>query len=332
MTTRMLTIISGAPLPNYIAINELVPDVVHCLYTPNHGGMKEKLKNLQTVVKRNLPDIRFEEHAIDNQYDSRGVYKTTVELLQKYQGQDEDWILNRSAGTEQMRSPLVAAFDAEYHDAMRGFFVETDANRISQIDENWDATHHPFTQDIRIEDYFALHGQKVKVDGTAQSSFEQRLLSEMQRLDFFDVRANCRWLGNNEPLAEYDALGIYKYKLFTFEVKQMEKTKTEDLVDEFRNSDFVYDKRTKEIKHKDKNKILVHDIEKLAYTRSIFGGPTGKAYWLMNGNFEPSDAIKERMRRLNIEYRIGGYTVAKQLADAPDKYGLPPIKEKPPKK
>ena len=126
MTTRLLTIISGQPLPNYIAINEIRPDVVHCIYTPQHGGMKKRFEDLKEVVQRNIPDVRFEAHPIDNAYDSKGVWDLTVNLLTQHNNEDDDWMLNRSAGTEQMRGPLVAAFDNFYDDTLRGFFVETD--------------------------------------------------------------------------------------------------------------------------------------------------------------------------------------------------------------
>ena len=328
MTTRLLTIISGAPLPNYIAINEIRPEVVHCIYTPKQGGMKKRMQDLQDVVQRNIPNVRFEEHPIDNAYDSKAVWDVTVDLLKLHNKVDDDWMLNRSAGTEQMRGPLVAAFDAFYDDTLRGFFVETDKNRISQMDENWSPTYHPFIHDIGVKDYFALHGQTITLGGAPDNNFEQRLLSELQKLDFFEVMPDCKWIANQETLAQYDTLGIYKYKLYTFEVKQIENVTTTALLDEFKDSDFVYDTKTRNIVYKDKNKVLVHDIEKLAYTRSIFGGPTGKAYWLMNGSFRPSLSIQERMKRLQIQSLIGGYTVAKELVKDPEKYSLPPLKPK----
>ena len=328
MTTRLLTIISGQPLPNYIAINEIRPDVVHCIYTPQHGGMKKRFEDLKEVVQRNIPDVRFEAHPIDNAYDSKGVWDLTVNLLTQHNNEDDDWMLNRSAGTEQMRGPLVAAFDNFYDDTLRGFFVETDHHRISQMDENWTPTYHPFLHDIGIQDYFALHGQTVTIGGTPDNNFEQRLLSELQKLDFSEVMPDCKWMAKSEILAQYDTLATYKYQLFTFEVKQIENATTTDLLDKFKDSEFVYDAKTRNFVHKDKNKVLVHDIEKLAYTRAIFGGPRGKAYWLMNGSFQPSASIQERMKRLNINSLIGGYTVAKELIKDPNKYGLPPLKRK----
>lgn len=309
MTTRLLTIISGQPLPNYIAINEIRPDVVHCIYTPKHSGMADKLKALQSVVNCNLPDIQFELHPVDDPLDAAAIWDIGYKLLTQH---DTDrWLLNRTAGTEQMRMPLAAAFEKAFTEP-EAFFVETERNQITFIKKGWVRDEYEFDKGgISVQDYFALHGQYVS-EGTLKEQTEIHLHNELKRLAFDDVMPSCTWLRAGSNLAEYDIAATHNYKLYVFERKKLMLANS-------------YTRLTLE----EQDKAVLHDIEKLAYTRAIFGGPLGKVYWLLSGGYVPKDSIKERMKVLGIRY-VEGPAIT-NLASEFAQNGLPPLKPKAPK-
>ena len=217
MTTRLLTIISGQPLPNYIAINEIQPNVVHCIYTPKYGGMAEKLEALRAVVGRNLPGIEFELHPVDDPLDAAAIWSIAYQLLMQHD--TDQWLLNRTAGTEQMRMPLAAAFDKAFTEP-KAFFVETERNQITFIKrEGWVRDEYEFDKGgISVQDYFALHGQYVH-GGKLQEASEIHLYKELERLAFDDLMPSCTWIRAGNALAEYDIAATYNYKLYVFERK-----------------------------------------------------------------------------------------------------------------
>jgi hypothetical protein len=308
VTTRLLTIISGQPLPNYIAINEIRPDVVHYIYTPKHGGMADKLKALQSVVGRKLPDVRFELHPVDDPFDAVAIWSIGFNLLQKH---DTDrWLLNRTAGTEQMRMPLAAAFEKAFSEP-EAFFVETERNQITFIKKGWIRDEYEFDKGgISVQDYFALHGQVVSA-GQPTNPTEQHLYTDLQRLAFDDIAPSCTWLREGNKLAEYDIAATFNYRLYVFERKKLAATN-------------AYTRTLEE-----QDAAVLHDIEKLAYTRAIFGGPFGKVYWLLSGGYVPKGSIKERMKVLGIQYVEG--TDITHLANHYEKNSLPAFKIKTPK-
>lgn len=308
MTTRLLTIISGAPLPNYIAINEIQPDVVHCIYTPNQGGMADKLKALQSVVSCNHPSIQFVLHPVDDQYDPAAIWNIGFNLLMQHD--TDEWLLNRTAGTEQMRMPLAAAFDKAFPDP-KAFFVETEKNQITFIRKGWVREEYEFDKGgISVQDYFALHGQYVSA-GQPTNPTEQHLYTDLQRLEFDDIAPSCTWMRAGNALAEYDIAATYNYRLYVFERKKLASANA----------------YTRTLEEQDAS--VLHDIEKLAYTRAIFGGPLGKVYWLLSGGYVPKGSIKERMKVLGIQYVEG--TEITNLATNFAQNGLPPLKPKLPK-
>lgn len=307
MTTRLLTIISGAPLPNYIAINEIQPDVVHCIYTPKQGGMSDKLQALQNVVKANHPDIQFVLHPVDDQYDPAAIWDIGFNLLMQHD--TDEWLLNRTTGTEQMRMPLAAAFEKAFPDP-KAFFVETEKNQITFIKKGWVRDEYAFEGGISVQDYFALHSQYVSA-GQPTNATEQHLYNDLQRLEFDDIAPSCSWIRAGNALAEYDIAATHNYRLYVFERKKLQQANAYTQTQE------------------EQDKAVLHDIEKLAYTRAIFGGPLGKVYWLLSGGYVPKGSIKERMKVLGINYVEG--TAINNLANNHAQNGLPPLKSKPPK-
>lgn len=299
MTKRLLTIISGQPLPNYIAINELKPDVVHCIYTSN---MKPRFDALKSVVQEKYPTIQFEEHAVIDPYDSLAVGKVGIELLDKFS--NDEWHLNRSAGTEQMRAPLTAAFFEKFPGKFVTFFVESEKNQIAWISAAWARTEEAFKNSISVIDYFRLHGQTVKA-GDPVNGTEKHLYNDLQRLSFDNLVASCKWTNHGIASAEYDIAATWKYRLYVFERKKLHVPGR-------------YAAQTLE----EQDMSVQHDIEKLAYTRAIFGGPYGQVYWLLSGTYVPKESIINRMKPLSIHY-LRGDNITNIVRDQ-QQLGLPP--------
>jgi hypothetical protein len=304
MTHRLLPVITGQPLVNYIAIAELQPDVVHCIYTPGHGEMEKRLQALKAAVARNLPDVQFELHSVEDPYDSAAVWQIAYELL--VGTDDSHWYLNRTAGTEQMRAPLAAAFEKAGL-SNQTFFVETEKGQITFARDAWRRESQAFEQGITVKDYFLLHGQEVE-PGNPVNATETQLFNDINRLQFDDVVASCKWIQNGRQLAEYDVAAVVNYRLHVFERKKLQMA-------------------NRYTQTRDEQDIAVrHDIEKLAYTRAIFGGPFGKVYWLLSGGYEPRESMVDRMHALSIHFIQGNELT--QLARSPETFGLPPRREK----
>lgn len=306
---RLLTIISGQPLPNYIAIAETQPDIVHCIVTKS-GGMKQKLQALQKVISANFPNIHFHIHEVKGPHDPLEVWNIAYELLVTHC--HDEWLLNRSAGTEQMRLPLSAAFQKAGRDQEGAFFVETEKGMLTTIGEGWQRHEEEFHQGINVSDYFALHGQDI-FSGDPVNDNEKQLMRQLQKLAFDDVVSSCSWRRNGNLLAEYDAAATEGYRLYLFETKALSEGST-----------YIDGGRTV-ISEKQKDANVLHDIEKLAYSRAIFGGPFGHVFWLLSGSYQPKTSIIERMKALSITYLPNNQmaSLVKQRA----KYHLPDLKQ-----
>ena len=307
MKKRMLTVIGDSPMANYIAINELKFDVVHCIYTPHDADIKKRLESLQTVVRRNHPEIEFELHPQVDPYDSKETRDIAFKLLTEHDS--DDWWLNRTTGTEQMRAPLAAVFDKLSSEPW-AIYVETKKGQIALINSAWVREEYKFQNGISVQDYFELHGQYVH-EGTLNESTEIQLHNDLKRLDFHDICPSCTWHGaSNYTLAEWDIAATYNYQLYVFERKKLQDGN-------------AHTPQTLE-----QNAAVLHDIEKLAYTRAIFGGPFGKVYWLLSGSYDPKPSIKDRMQVLKINYIRGKEIV--DVANNWKQHGLPPLKPKQP--
>lgn len=314
MTRRLLTIISGAPLPNYIAINETTsrPDVAHCIFTPAQGGMDARLASLQQVATRNIPGTRFELHPVADPYDSAAVWQIAYDLLTRHAG--DEWFLNRTAGTEQMRAPLADAFRLSGKES-QSFCVETERNQITFSAAGWRRTSQPFAGSISVEDYFALHGQTVTQKQPDQrNGAEADLVRQLEMLRFDCVAPNCVWSNgiNRMPMAEYDVAAIAGYRLHVFERKRMRDFSSVS------NSEL--DAKARAVRQAQGNNAL-HDVEKLAYTRAIFGGPFGRVYWVLSGGYQIPETLRNRIPVLNVTLIDGERT--QHIASRPQDFGLP---------
>ncbi len=293
MARRMLTVITGQPLVNFIAINEpsTQPDVVHCLVTP---AMTERARALKEVASRLHPAVEFEEHEIASELDSAQAHEIGKNLLDKYK--IDEWVLNRTTGTEQLRAPLADLFDMD--DRRRSFFVETGKGRLAFPARNWSYAYHLFESGIQVKDYFALHGQTVTA-GREQHWTEGNMVEALKKLAFFDVLPYCTWIGadNPEPLAEYDCAATADYRLFLFERKDYKDPKDDPHLRDGQ----------REAARKNKKSNIRHDIEKLTYSRLWFGGPFGKVFWVFSGSFPLSEVVLRKIDLLGVHrVRLAG--------------------------
>jgi len=307
---RLLTIITGQPLVNYIALAEpsTRPNVVHCIFTPNTGAMKERYAALKQVIGTNFSDIEFIDHPVSGSHKSREVWEIGSNLLKQFS--DDDWLLNRTVGTEQMRAPLAELFRVSGANR-RSFFVETERSNFAFSEDNWEYRMIPFQSGITVEDYFALHLVKLK-SGVATNSTEQSLIRAMRSLSFFDIQASCKWMSDEGNIhAEYDCAGTTDYRLYLWERKRLQKSDHKvGLTSEQKGWD------TERKKYD-----IQHDIEKLAYSRAVFGGPFGRVYWVFTGQFPVSDALLKKASELGI--RVVKGISDSELASRWKEFGLP---------
>ena len=313
MTRRLLTIISGQPLPNYIALAETAtrPDVVHCLYTPAQSGMAQRLEALQRLCQKHFPQVEFQPIAVDDAYDSSAVWKLGYKLLTDHKS--DQWLLNRTAGTEQMRAPLAEAFRLLGNQGdFRSFFVETEKSQTTFVDNAWLQKSEPFRGDISVGDYFSLHGhQPERKDQDFNNRAEHELHKALDKLAFHNLMPSCglKFRGGPQFDVAYDEAGTYQYRLLVFERKHW-------LLETFPRIGGL----SKGVK-KSKEDGIQHDLEKLAYTRAIFGGPFGSVYWVLSGTYKWPAGLQARCEALGVRL-ITGYD--NLLVKQQKSLGLPP--------
>ncbi len=301
MKTRLLTIVSGAPLPNFIAINELNPDYVHCIFTKNSVEMVTKKDKLIEVFKRIFPSVKFISIPVDNVSNSLDIANLVAKLLDQYP--EDHWLLNRTVGTEQMRAPLTAAF-GERSNAKRAagldnnfkeFFVDTVNNQLAFSLPKWAIDPKPFTKNIDVKTYFQLLGEIFNTNGTSTNTTEQALYNSLTKLSFNDVIASCKWVDNKTQIAEFDVVAIYQYQLYIFERKKLQHITVNKSINE--------GQAKKENKRQSND--VKHDIEKLAYMRAIFAGHFGKVYWVFSGNYQVAQEHLSRINKLGLQFISG---------------------------
>lgn len=291
MTRRMLTIITGQPLPNYIAVNEpgTRPQVLHCIHTPGKGGMDARLAALQKVIERTHPGIEILPHPIASAYDPKAVHDLGVQILNQYS--TDEWTLNATAGTKLMSSPLERLF---HERKRRVIYVDTEQGRLVEVSADWGLTPQRFEGGVDVQTYFELFGQRLS-SGQAGHWTEQVLMRQLRTLAFDDLAGSVRWVYAREGagdavLAEYDAVATARYRLYVFERKH--------LSDPDRNPNIPQGAR-RQVRDRFSESVR-HDLEKLAYTRAIFGGPFGKVFWLFSGTFRVADEYVRRFEQLGV--------------------------------
>jgi hypothetical protein len=274
--------------------------------------MDARLEALKSVLAKHAPEVRVEAHEVVSAYEPASVHALGIKLLNAYR-QDE-WSLNNTGGTKLMSSPLEQVF---HHHDHRVFYVDTEQARILYVGRDWQVESHPFERGVNVAAYFALFGQRVKF-GEPHHWTERTLFAQLRKLNFDDVAPSVRWIGSTEQqavstiVAEFDVVATSGYRLYVFERKHL--------------SDPMQDDRIHEHARRGVRAALIgnvrHDLEKLAYTRAVFGGPFGRVYWAFSGNLPLSPDLADRCARLGVTLVRG--KELERLAESASSLGLPP--------
>jgi hypothetical protein len=120
-------------------------------------------------------------------------------------------------------------------------------------------------------------------------------MRQLEKLSFDDLAGSVSWVSSREgagdaALAEFDAVATARYRLCVFERKH--------LTDPEGNPNIPEGAR-RQVRGKF-SRAIQHDLEKLAYTRAIFGGPFGRVYWLFSGTFKVAEEYVRRFEQLGV--------------------------------
>jgi hypothetical protein len=309
----MLTIITGQPLPNYIPVNEpsTRPEVLHCIHTPGKGGMDARLAALKEVIARTHPGIEIRGHPIESAYDPKAVHELGEQILTDYPA--DEWTLNATAGTKLMSSPLERLF---HERRRRVIYVDTEQGRLVEVSADWGLRPQPFQRGVDVQTYFELFGQRLRL-GEAQHWTEDVLMRQLKKLAFDDLAGSVSWVSSREgagdaALAEFDAVATARYRLYVFERKH--------LTDPEGNPNIPQGAK-RQLRGKF-SRAIQHDLEKLAYTRAIFGGPFGRVFWLFSGTFKVAEEYVRRFEQLGVT--VVPEEDVRNIACAAERLQLPP--------
>jgi hypothetical protein len=308
----MLTVMTGQPLVNYIAANEPAtrPHVLHCIVTPE---MDARYASLRDVLAVRHPTMEVVRHDVASALDSAAVHALATGLLATFR--TDEWLLNRTTGTEQLRAPLASLFEAGAAQNRQSFFVQTGKGNIAFARSDWTYDESAFSDAVSVQDYFSLIGMKVQFTGSV-NRVENELLAAMKKLRFDSIHGNCVWLnprdGGKTAFAEYDCVATSGYRLFVFERKHYNKQSVA-------KGQVAHQVRARTKNMRDS---ILHDIEKLAYTRHLAGAAFAQVYWVFTGDFEVSDVVRQKAGELGIRMIEGQWGA--QMARFPQQLGLPP--------
>jgi hypothetical protein len=195
-----------------------------------------------------------------------------------------------------MSSPAIEIF---FKHGLKVYYVESPENRTLEVGRDWNVKTLPFTKTLDVKTFFGLYGRTVQIGATDKYQ-EKELQQQLSKLDW-RVWPNVKLTLGDVLMAEYDAVGIHHYQCSFFECKSIAAGK------------------------ENASDIVARDLLKLYQTNNQFGGPFGKAYWVLGGSYKINTVNEQRIRDFKIT-SIPGEKV-KSLADDAEKYGLPRKKE-----
>jgi hypothetical protein len=319
----MICFISDQVLQNFIPVweEETRPDILHGFFTPSETRLVEKWRHLSRIVRGEWPDLRLIDEPVTDAFDSESIAQRCRALLAEHP--DDEWVLNSTGGTKLMSSPALQVFASEKR---RVIYVDTSHGRILELQGGWGAQELPFRGKIPLEHFFGLYGVHAK-SGRERTRQEQVVAAELRKLDW-DIYPSVELFrpGEDRPFAEYDVVGIDGYRCSVFECKELEAPREMSKEERTRAEAAVkttlgHDAFTL-LSHKERiqNGIKM-DLFKLYQVQQHFGGPFGKAYWVLSGGYEMSDSELRRLRDFRIT-PIFGRDFAR-IAKAPQAFGLP---------
>lgn len=146
----LFQLISGQVIPNITANDFIKPDKVYYFYTA------QSKKELELIIKINtIPHIDIEISA----YDYDDVYSRLKKVLNEIEGEVSDIYLNFTNGTKIMS---IAAYNLFTEKQFDRIYINTEKNEVLIFENNLPVQSRNIESLIDIEDYFALHGHRIK--------------------------------------------------------------------------------------------------------------------------------------------------------------------------
>ena len=146
----LFQLISGQVIPNITANDFIKPDKVYYFYTA------QSKKELELIIKINtIPHIDIEISA----YDYDDVYSKLKKVLNETKSEVSDIYLNFTNGTKIMS---IAAYNLFTEKQFDRIYINTEKNEVLIFENNLPVQSRNIESLIDIEDYFALHGHKIK--------------------------------------------------------------------------------------------------------------------------------------------------------------------------
>ncbi|MCI0392599.1 MAG: DUF1887 family CARF protein [Acidobacteria bacterium] len=314
---RMLCVISGQMLPNFIPLNEPAtrPEALHAIFTPGDPAMAQRWENLRRVVQRLFPQIELHGEPVANAYDPREIQQKCFSLLREHL--NDNWTLNATGGTKLMSAPAMEVFrTARLYEEGLGerrieiIYVETPKNNTLRLNHDWKVMPLPFESSIDIQTYFELYNQHIGFENNPNLQ-ERDLVGVLRR---FDWRI---WLGiqllrgkqDEAAIYSYDVLCLKHYQLYAFECKTIHRISESLTASEW--------KVVQELK---KDQVQI-DLLKLLALKERFGGPFGKIFWVFEGDYPLTLTDEQRMRDFGIRFIRQEELL--ELREQPHAFGLP---------
>lgn len=298
---RMIAFVAGQRLPNFIPLNEpsTRPDALHLVYTPGDRAMQRSLDELTPVIRNRFPKLILEEPVrLEDPYNGQEIRGLCERLLDQHPG--DEWLLNATGGTKLMYAPVMDLFMRR---DLPIVYVETPNRRMVQVRKDWSSLRLPFEGAIDLETYSALHGATV-ANRPPVTRQELALLRALQALDW-RVWSSVTLFRDGVLLHEYDVVGIAGYQLAVFECKRLSRD----------GGGTVADVRRRQ--HSD----VREDLLKLFQVRQQFGGPFGRSYWCLSGNYRLSAEELQRIVDFGVCLILGREIQA--IRSAPARFDLP---------
>lgn len=298
---RMIAFVTGQRLPNFIALNEpsTRPDALHLVYTPGDPAMQRSLDEMTPVIRNRFPELVLEEPVrLEDPYNGQEIRGLCEQLLDAHPA--DEWLLNATGGTKLMSAPVMDLFMRR---DLPIVYVETPNRRMVQVRKDWSSLRLPFEGAIDLETYFALHGASVATRPPVTRQ-ELALLRALQALDW-QVWSSVTLFRGGVSLHEFDVVGITGYQLAVFECKRLRRD----------GGSTVADVRRRQ--HSD----VREDLLKLYQVRQQFGGPFGKSYWCLSGDYKLSAEELQRIRDFGVCLILGREIQA--IRTDPARFGLP---------
>ncbi len=288
--------VSRERMPNYIALKEprTRPDVLHLFCTVEDSRMLTIRGALIEAFKVEFPEILTVPEDLIDAYDMLEIRQAALRLIKQYPA--DTWCLNATCGTKLMSAALISLFMEK---GLEVYYVDTSGNSIRTLQPNWDSANSKFESGISATAFLRLFGIAAQT-GSATDK-ENHELVQLKTMDW-EVFPNQKcYLDTKQPIMEFDAICIDGYTVYAIEFKSRSAKRNQP---------------QREFEH-----VITRDINRLQSFKNGLGGPFARCFWVLSGQADLSEAVRQRMQLLGVEAIIGlqSGTLRQELA----KLGVP---------